>query len=97
MNISMDVVVQVLLALSAAVLSIVSAVVGWIVQLAIRKLIEQLNRFGAHITEATAHRAATDVRLEGHDQRLDHHQRWLETHEGRFGKVHKAAEEGGEE
>lgn len=87
---STDTIVQVALAISLAVLSIVSGVVGWLAQIAIRKLIERLNQFGEFITTSTAHKAATDVRLTGHDQRLDHHQRWLETHEGRLSTVCKA-------
>lgn len=93
---STDTIVQVGLAVSLAVLSVVGAVVGFFFQLAVRKLIEQLNKFGQFVTEMSEHKAEANVRLDGHDQRLDHHQRWLEEQQQRLGTVCKAGQMGGQ-
>lgn len=91
---SIDTIVQVALAIALAVLSIVAAAVGFVVQLAVRKLIERLNDFGTFMTDMTEHRARTEERLENHQNRLDHHQRWLEEQQ-KVGAVCKAGQFGG--
>lgn len=81
-----DTIVQIALAVSLGLLSLVGTAVGWLVNAAFKRLMAAIEEFRAFIADTREHRAAMVAEVSHHKERLDHHQRWLEDHERRLGE-----------
>lgn len=86
MGLSLDTIVQITLAITLGVLSLVGSVASWIFVQVARALMKRLNQFEEFIGAAREHRVKVEERLESHGEKLTHHQRWLEEHEKRLAR-----------
>lgn len=79
-----DTIVQIALAISLGLLSLVGTGLGWLMGTAFKKLMHKLDVFDKFMGAAREHEVLIEEKVTHHKERLDHHQRWLEEHEKRL-------------